>query len=222
MWVPRLLLGLLIVCYFGKVKGQIPTTPLVARRPVTGIPNIKQYLPYPASITKLLLAGAVGFITNKVVLKPGDPIEKCPEGWFKRNGRCYFFSDKKATWYGSETLCRIRGGYLAIPDTAAENAILKTLAESEKQRLQGGLPHVPHFARWMGLRSLDGTTIQKIINNEAPTFTDYAANQPSDLNDYPCLKFDDIGKFQWKNDKCHRAFFYICERNLHEPFEYTP
>lgn len=192
-----------------------PTNPAI-----TGIPNINTVLVKPPPFLKLLVAVLYGYKINRRI-KPTPPIKKCPEGWFRRDQRCYFFSDKKTSWYGAESLCRLKGGYLAIPDTEEENNFLKETSTSEEVRLQGA--PIPHFSRWIGLRSLDGSTIQKIITNELLTFTDFVPGHLASrgLTSEPCVHMDYTSSFLWKVEKCHRGFLYICERHLHFEFKYT-
>ncbi|XP_060071061.1 perlucin-like protein [Ylistrum balloti] len=188
MWI-RCLLGLLILNSVGKVQGQVPAagTPAGTSQ-LTGIPNI----------------------INQQLVSP----YRCPEGWLKRNKRCYFFSETKASWYGAEAQCRIMGGYLSIPDTEEENNFLKERSLSERTRIQGGLQHISDFSRWIGLRSLDGATVTKIITNDTPTFTNFRPTEPNNLVNNMCIKLDDDFNFTWAAQQCFRTLFYICERQL--------
>ncbi|XP_021362745.1 C-type lectin domain family 10 member A-like [Mizuhopecten yessoensis] len=213
MWVPRFVLGLLMFCSIGRVSGQ----------PSIGLPNLNRYRLSSPSFLGTLLAFAVGYTTNRV-LDPssGEPIDRCPEGWFKRLNRCYFFSEIKASWYGAEAQCRVMGGYLAIPDTLEENNVLKELSRTERVRISPDLAHIPHFARWIGLHTVDSVNIKKIITNETPTFTNFVPPEPStDLTVDMCVKLDDDTDFTWAVKQCFRTFFYICERSLKHRFTYN-
>ncbi|XP_033737571.1 perlucin-like protein [Pecten maximus] len=207
MWIPRFLVCLLVVHSIGKVSGQ--EQPLFLGTPISG--------------SRALLALAYGYVSNYALVgtTSDENTESCPEGWFKRLNRCYFFSDTPTTWYGAEAQCRIMGGYLAIPDTEAENTALTTLAQSERTRLTTALPNTPEFDRWIGLRSVDGTSVQKIITNDDPTFTSYISPEPQKLDTQMCIKMDDDNNFTWISQQCFIAYLYICERPLQVPFAYN-
>ncbi len=95
------------------------------------------------------------------------------------NGHRYFKSNTTVTWKQAKAICDSLKGYLAIPNTAAENSFLKTLA--------GG------SLTWMGIT--DDATEGKYLTvlGDSVAYFNWKAGQPDNFNDEDFIHIDANG-----------------------------
>ena len=99
------------------------------------------------------------------------------------NGHRYFKSNATITWKQAKAICDSLKGYLAIPNTAAENTFLRTLA--------GG------SLTWMGITDEVAEGKYLTVLGDSVAYFNWKSGQPDNFNDEDYIHIDANG--QWND-----------------------
>ncbi|XP_053380330.1 perlucin-like protein [Mercenaria mercenaria] len=131
----------------------------------------------------------------------------CPDGWIQHSLSCYHFSHDLETWPGADYMCEKMGGKLVEIETAAENAYLTPIVDSQKHNYWIGLSDVQEEGIWMWMESKEKLS--------TTGFSHWYPNQPdnSEANENcATINFDVGGK--WNDWHCNgKEANYICEKD---------
>ncbi|XP_076111582.1 perlucin-like protein [Mytilus galloprovincialis] len=129
---------------------------------------------------------------------------KCPDGWKKYKGHCYFFSPDGKTWHDAEKQCTNMGGYLAkITDSAENSWVVDMLNKSA----------IFYHGFWMGMTDLKKEGEWRWVDGSSVRFYNWSPNQPDDNNNREdCGHFWSLHHYEWNDAPCNLDNMgYICE-----------
>ena len=114
----------------------------------------------------------------------------------------YFFADS-VDWQTARKICEAKGGYLAIPNNAEENAfIISGMKKTSKEE------------SWIGITDIAQEGVWKDVKGNSLTYTNWASGQPDnsqDIEDYGHLYSDG----QWNDGRgygsMYRSIGFVCE-----------
>lgn len=114
------------------------------------------------------------------------------------NGHRYFRSRELVTWKRAKAICDSLGGYLAIPNSAAENTFLRSLASGA--------------STWIGIT--DELVEGKFLNSKSDTLTylNWKSGQPDNANNEDYVFMDGSGL--WNAATNNNLFYFIIEFDI--------
>uniref|UniRef100_A0A674P499 C-type lectin domain family 4 member M-like n=2 Tax=Takifugu rubripes TaxID=31033 RepID=A0A674P499_TAKRU len=128
--------------------------------------------------------------------------KKCPTGWKKFQGSCYYISAGKKKWKDSRDYCKMKKADLAIIKTQEEMRFLNNLFSSNKEV-------------WIGLTDggLEGQW--KWVDGTPLTTTFWGDNQPNsyDGRNQDCVEFWHLASRDgsWNDEHCNVENNWMCE-----------
>ena len=114
------------------------------------------------------------------------------------NGHRYFKSNGTVTWKQAKAISDSLKGYLAIPNTAAENTFLRTLT--------GG------SLTWMGVTDEVTEGKYRTVQGDSVTYFNWKAGQPDNFNDEDYIHLDANG--QWNDGPNSYLLNFIIEFDI--------
>ncbi|XP_073334454.1 uncharacterized protein [Pagrus major] len=127
---------------------------------------------------------------------------KCPTGWRKYEGSCYYTSTGKKNWRKGREYCQSKGADLAIIKTQEEMIFINGLYSSDKEV-------------WIGLTDEGVEGNWKWVDGSPLTTTFWGKNQPNsfDGRNQDCVEFrhQATGNGDWNDESCNREQTWICE-----------
>ncbi|XP_077863077.1 CD209 antigen-like protein A [Saccoglossus kowalevskii] len=123
----------------------------------------------------------------------------CDNGWYYRDGSCYFFGNSAETFEDSRISCHALGSLLVVINGADEQAYL-----------EGFLGQTDHF--YIGLERVGETTSWLWDDSSELWYSNWGLGEPSnDGGDEDCGHLNPGGK--WNDISCTTQLNYVCEKS---------
>uniref|UniRef100_A0A8C5N1P8 C-type lectin domain-containing protein n=1 Tax=Leptobrachium leishanense TaxID=445787 RepID=A0A8C5N1P8_9ANUR len=132
---------------------------------------------------------------------PRKTVSTCDKEWKQFHRSCYYFTPSKSTWEVARSLCKEKGGDLAIIKSEKEQKFLAS--------------HIKNFFYWIGLTDIkeegkwlwvDGTALDTSV-------TFWKNGEPNNQGNEDCGILYPDG--QWNDMICSDSTIYaICEKAL--------
>ncbi|XP_028576820.2 hepatic lectin-like [Podarcis muralis] len=121
--------------------------------------------------------------------------------WEYFDGRCYYFSLRKATWHTAKSLCAERNSSLVVIHDEAKQNFLESRTKNERYWI--GLTDINEEGQW---RWIDGISY---LNN----YKKWRQGEPNDHETKEdCAQIHEAG--EWNDVPCNFQSFYACEKPL--------
>ena len=119
------------------------------------------------------------------------------------NGHEYWFFEDGVDWQTAKKVCEAKGGYLAIPNNADENAFILS-----------GIQKTSKDEAWIGITDIAKEGVWKNVKGGSITYSNWANDEPSNylgIEDYvemcPSGKWNDLRGF----GASYRSVGFVCE-----------
>ena len=119
------------------------------------------------------------------------------------NGHEYWFFENGVDWQTAKKICEAKGGYLAIPNNAEENAFI-----------QSGIKKTSKEEAWIGITDIAKEGVWKNVKGGSVTYSNWADDEPSNylgIEDYVEMylsgKWNDLRGFGAN----YRSVGFVCE-----------
>uniref|UniRef100_A0A8C0C0N6 C-type lectin domain-containing protein n=1 Tax=Buteo japonicus TaxID=224669 RepID=A0A8C0C0N6_9AVES len=135
-----------------------------------------------------------------ILLSPVFPCGPGSREWEYFNGKCYYFSLTRMSWYKAKSQCEEMHSQLAIIDSYAKQNFV--MFRTRNERFWIGLTDENVEGEW---EWIDGTDYKT-------TFTFWKEGEPNNSGNEDCAHVWISGK--WNDVYCTYECFYICEKPL--------
>ncbi|XP_071104272.1 perlucin-like [Haliotis cracherodii] len=135
-----------------------------------------------------------------------EDTSRCPEGFIKHGGSCYWFSRIKGTFAEARSYCQFLGSHLARITSKHEDKFLRSHATGTGK------------SYWLGAMDL-GREGAFVWEGGFPlNYTNWGPGEPNNLRaedkPEPCLILFRYYRHEWNNGDCGLAENFICERRV--------
>lgn len=140
----------------------------------------------------------------------------CDLGWehFGSHGHamCYKFINSKKTWVEAESYCQFEGGNLASIHCPETSHFFQTLT-------RGNSHNFP--LTWVGGHNAVQGCFWMWSNGQKFDYDDW--NKVDSKNrEHSCLSINEGFKLRWSAGCCNQTLPFICEKEMHKPWDYHP
>ena len=119
------------------------------------------------------------------------------------NGHEYYFFTNSVDWQTAKKICTAKGGYLAIPNNADENAFILS-----------GVKQISKEEAWIGITDIAQEGVWKDVKGNSLTYTNWVSGEPNNylnIEDYAHI----YGDGTWNDTRGYVAisfnFGFVCE-----------